>query len=644
MDAMDYCQGPPPSMGEMVTKSKSQMHSGNYINVVPIPVGVQYHRRKYSPQISQEYSARVYYSNDFGNRERCREDFFPIVSAPATEIDSLANNSVTSPPSSMMYAVQRVVTTSQIQTATSFPSNSATVATAVRNESDGNGMQNSPGATLSTNYQAHTTSSSDMLQPSSISLNNYMNCGTTSASTTPRPLQNVIPTCVYLMSRIAVHMEIEGTAQCPAQVMLAAALGCEELGIANKLLAQSVFGLWMTSPLLEIQLKPHNRPYAVRSSWTKLLEKHSHGNAIQKKYDEPMIGLKRSVYFSKKDEEKIKDPRILELLYEEARHNVLSGRYIMEPAHSIMLGGIQARIELGPYNVHTHTIGFFRENQLRFLPAHVAKSSSWSWLPVSRKTSAEVRLLEQFKRVPTTATTRKLMRKYLEFCWALPFYGAAFFHGQVEQPVRGLMSLVNHKDSPVIVAINEKGLFVIDHFESTLILGLRYEELSWDYGKPSVSDDPECLSCIFIQFDAVENGIAITKLMQIFSRQAPMMDALLSYFAEQMKRRREGYDGQPPEINGPEGKSVLININIVTKKEIRTLIIRGGLSPYTRHFPLLLNVVKKLPYLDSVIQCHSTKKKNQIRETTQSQKYQNIFEISKRVKISMVRVIKNIQH
>jgi hypothetical protein len=94
----------------------------------------------------------------------------------------------------------------------------------------------------------------------------------TSASTTaygsvanqsiPRPMQKVIPTVVYLMSRIAVHMEIEGTAQCPSQVMLAAALGCEELGISNKLLAQSVFGLWMASSLLEIQLKPHHRPYA----------------------------------------------------------------------------------------------------------------------------------------------------------------------------------------------------------------------------------------------------------------------------------------------------------------------------------------------------------------------------------------------
>uniref|UniRef100_A0A182FQ52 FERM domain-containing protein 8 n=1 Tax=Anopheles albimanus TaxID=7167 RepID=A0A182FQ52_ANOAL len=365
---------------------------------------------------------------------------------------------------------------------------------------------------------------------------------TTTSTTTlapPRPMQKVIPTVVYLMSRIAVHMEIEGTAQCPAQVMLAAALGCEELGITNKLLAQSVFGLWMTSPLLEVQLKPHHRPYAVRVAWSKLLDKHSHGNELEKLSDEPMTTLRRNVFFSRKDEEKIKDPRILELLYEEARHNVLLGRYVMEPSQSIMLGGIQARIELGPYNSHTHTTSYFRENQFRFLPAHVAKSSSWSWLPISQRSSAEVRLLEQFKRVPTTATTKKLMRKYLEFCWGLPFYGAAYFHGQVEQPVRGLMSLMQQKDLPVLIAVNERGIFVIDQIECTLLLGLKYEEFSWEYAKPSNVNDPECLPCIFLQFGAVENGIAATKLMQIFSRQAAMVDALITHFIEQDKRRKE---------------------------------------------------------------------------------------------------------
>ena len=57
------------------------------------------------------------------------------------------------------------------------------------------------------------------------------------------------------------------------------------------------------------------------------------------------------------------------------------------------------------------------------------------------------------------------------------------------------------------------------------------------------------MSCIFIQFDAIENGIAVTKLMQIFSRQAHMMDALIAHFADQMRRRR----GDGGENNGGGG-------------------------------------------------------------------------------------------
>lgn len=41
------------------------------------------------------------------------------------------------------------------------------------------------------------------------------------------------------------------------------------------------------------------------------------------------------------------------------------------------------------------------------------------------------------------------------------------------------------------------------------------------------------------QFDAVENGISVTKLIQVFSKQAAMMDALISHFTEQIKRRKE---------------------------------------------------------------------------------------------------------
>ncbi|KAL9893433.1 FERM domain-containing protein 8 Bili isoform 1-T9 [Glossina fuscipes fuscipes] len=553
------------------------------------------------------------------------EQFMASASLPLGSV-----HTATVPP--IMYTVHRVVTTAQIQTAAgnTFASSSSisSMVSAVQNEADNVENVSSPGSAppnaecFATNDSAacvtgilgadgnsnsinvvggNVPASNLCTSPAPITTVNYSNSQTkvsdsartannnqymntasssnvnctngtkTTTNSMPRPLQDVIPTCVYLMSRVAVHMEIEGTAQCPSQVMLAAALGCEELGIANKLLAQSIFGLWMTSALLDIQLKSHHRPFLVRLAWSNLLEKFSHGNPIEKKFDEPMIMLKRNVFFSKKDEEKIKDHRILELLYEEAKHNVLTGRYIMESVHSLMLGGIQARIELGPFNTHTHTITFFRENQSRFLPQHVAKNSNWSWLPVSRKNSAEVKLLEQFKRVPQTATTRKLMRKYLEFCWALPFYGAAFFHGQVEQPVRGLMSMVNHKDVRVLVAVNERGVFIIDPIECTLLLGLRYEDLSWDFAKPSATDDPECLTCIFIQFDAVENGIQTSKLMQVFSRQAAMIDALISHFADQVRKRRQ--DGSTTEQFHDEPNPIQNNGNGVLCNKLSRLTL-----------------------------------------------------------------------
>lgn len=59
MDSKNYCTGPMmgAQMEEMVpNKSKAQLPSGNYMNIVPIPLGVQqYNRRKYSAQMPTEY-------------------------------------------------------------------------------------------------------------------------------------------------------------------------------------------------------------------------------------------------------------------------------------------------------------------------------------------------------------------------------------------------------------------------------------------------------------------------------------------------------------------------------------------------------------------------------------------------------------
>jgi len=55
---------------------------------------------------------------------------------------------------------------------------------------------------------------------------------------------------------------------------------------------------------------------------------------------------------------------------------------------------------------------------------------------------------------------------------------AAYFHGQIEQPVRGIMALVNQKDMEVLVAVNERGVFIIDPYECVSLINIYVTLLS----------------------------------------------------------------------------------------------------------------------------------------------------------------------
>lgn len=52
----------------------------------------------------------------------------------------------------------------------------------------------------------------------------------------------------------------------------------------------------------------------------------------------------------------------------------------------------------------------------------------------------------------------------------LIFFSCAFFHGQIEQPVRGLMSLINHKDVPIYMAINTEGVYILDYVNNVILI------------------------------------------------------------------------------------------------------------------------------------------------------------------------------
>ncbi|XP_035208895.1 FERM domain-containing protein 8-like isoform X4 [Stegodyphus dumicola] len=279
--------------------------------------------------------------------------------------------------------------------------------------------------------------------------------------------------CVMLMNKVVLCVESENPPQATVQELMELIL-LDDQDLSLPASARDVFSLWLVSPMLELQLTSFQRPYHTRQQWMTLLLKYTSATTKHLDKDEPELFLKRNVFYDKQDEMRICDMKILELLYEEAKYNILKGRYPCDIQDCDVLAGIQARLELGPFNPQIHTAEFF---------------------------------------------------------------SSAFFHAQVEKPVKGLSLLFDHFDQMVLVGINRDGVHIIDEVDSCLLLSMKFRNLSWDYAAAFKAENPDCLPCLFIQFKIPGQRTRETKLIQIFSYQANMMDKLISKFVEELKQR-----------------------------------------------------------------------------------------------------------
>jgi len=173
--------------------------------------------------------------------------------------------------------------------------------------------------------------------------------------------------CVYLMSPVALKMEIEDGSSVTAAEIVQALADDDRLDLPPSHAVADVLALWMTSPFLEVQLRPHHKPFYIRREWNHFLQRFSSAPLSKKTTDEPILSLQRNVFLHKRDESKVRDAKLLELLYEEAKYNVLTGRYPCEISDYVMLGGIQARLEMKSYDAAMHTSAYFRSAMYRYV-------------------------------------------------------------------------------------------------------------------------------------------------------------------------------------------------------------------------------------------------------------------------------------
>ncbi|XP_040820772.1 krev interaction trapped protein 1 isoform X3 [Ochotona curzoniae] len=234
---------------------------------------------------------------------------------------------------------------------------------------------------------------------------------------------------------------------------------------------QQYFTIWICSENLSLQLKPYHKPLQHVRDWPEILAELTN---LDPHRETPQLFLRRDVRLPLEVEKKIEDPLAILILFDEARYNLLKGFYTAPDAKLIILASLLLQIVYGSYESKKHKQGFLNEENLKsIVPITKLKSKAPHWTN---------RILHEYKNLSTSEGVSKemhhLQRMFLQNCWEIPSYGAAFFTGQIFTKA----SPSNHKVIPVYVGVNIKGLHLLNMETKALLISLKYGCFMWQLG------------------------------------------------------------------------------------------------------------------------------------------------------------------
>lgn len=311
----------------------------------------------------------------------------------------------------------------------------------------------------------------------------------------------------------------------------------------------NVFSIWLVSPLLELRLKKSHKPFQFAQMWDEFCVLYTDSKPDEISRDEPVVMFQRNVFLTLEEEMNICHEVMLSLLYHEAKFNVIEGRYVVQPEEYDQLAGIQALIHLEHYNANTHTRDHYKKELHKFYPEFMRKPKSSKFFKFGKNDGVEpleVRVERAHRQISGAYKDKDikqalpaLYRTYLEVCWQYAFYGSAFFEGKIQKQVgkiKGHLPGVE-KDMEVLVALNTDGICIIDQLREDPMLAVPYEELSW--ALDTNEEEENRMAVLMLQFLVKEEGEEVTKVLQVFSSQAKMMDALIESCVKRKHQQRD---------------------------------------------------------------------------------------------------------
>ncbi|KAM3928160.1 krev interaction trapped protein 1 isoform 1-T2 [Leptodactylus fuscus] len=231
------------------------------------------------------------------------------------------------------------------------------------------------------------------------------------------------------------------------------------------------FAIWICSENISLQLKPFHKPLQHIRDWPEIVNELTN---LDPQRETPQLFLRRDVKLPLDVEKQIEDPLSILILFDEARYNLLKGFYPAPDVKLITLASLLLQIVYGNYESKKHKQGFLNEENLKsIVPITKVKSKAPHWTN---------RILHEYKNLSTSEGVSKemhhLQRMFLQNCWDIPTYGAAFFTGQIFTKATSS----SHKVIRVYVGINTKGLHLLNLETKALLISLKFGCFKWQLG------------------------------------------------------------------------------------------------------------------------------------------------------------------
>mmetsp|Transcript_43348 Transcript_43348/g.60848 ORF Transcript_43348/g.60848 Transcript_43348/m.60848 type:complete len:329 (-) Transcript_43348:271-1257(-) len=203
----------------------------------------------------------------------------------------------------------------------------------------------------------------------------------------------------------------------------------ERLGLKE----HNCFGLFLEGEDHVRCLEGHEKPFELMAKWEKRKDDSFNYRFVFKKK-----------IFLKDDDKELEDPVAMDLVYQQAVHDITSSVYPSSTLDATRLAGYQMQVTYGDHNPAIHIAGFLTksaQNNLKsFVPVDLYKSKKSDWEAAILK--------EHMQHVGLAQDEAKL--RYLTIVKAYVLYGTTFF-----PPCR---SIGNRNVGKVIIGVNNEGI------------------------------------------------------------------------------------------------------------------------------------------------------------------------------------------